>query len=78
MPSRYEFVLQGRVDRAVPALAQFTRTTQDDMVIFRGELDSDGGLAEALSQFAALGLGLHSFRELADDDSSAPAAPSGQ
>jgi len=68
MPSRYEFVLRGRIDRtAVPALSGFTRTTQGDFVVFRGDLDSDQGLADVLAQFAALGLGLHAVRELPDD-----------
>lgn len=74
MSSRYEFVLLSRVERAVPALSEFTRTTHGDFVIFRGELDPDGGLADALSQFAALGLGLHSFQKLDEDGSTASGA----
>jgi hypothetical protein len=73
MPSRYEFVLRGRIDRtSVPALAGFTRTTRGDFVVFRGDLDSDQGLADVLGQFAALGLGLHAVRELPDDGPDAP------
>ena len=69
MSSRYEFVLHGLVDGpVVPALSQFTRTVQGDFVVLRGDLESDQGLAEVLSQFASLGLGLHSFRKLTPDD----------
>ena len=68
MPSHYEFILRGRVDRdAIPALATLGRTEEGEFVVFSGHLAPGLGLADVLGQFAALGLGLHAVRELPDD-----------
>ena len=79
MQSRYEFVIHGRLDReVVPALSAFTRTADGDFVVLRGNLDPAGGLADVLATFAELGLGLHSFRQVPDDDADGPGASLGQ
>jgi hypothetical protein len=68
MPPLYEFVIRGNLSPdAVPALSGFTRSAEDEFLILRGALPAGQNLSTVLAQFAALGLGLHSFRLLPEE-----------